>query len=177
MWGSKFCFAAFGCNQAFIIQTYTACQTDIWYNQHFATTTKVKQRQFWTNCAYFLNNRKYSRFLPLFKYWSGVLLLLLLLVFHCRFLIIDWIASIRLFYAFMFGIADRATGAIFCSQADSLRCCCMWFWASAYAAKASLASIQGVELQMDILTAIFNIAMYRVWVCGKTCPCALEFES
>ena len=36
MWGSKFCFAAFGCIQALIIQRYTARLIDISYNQYFA---------------------------------------------------------------------------------------------------------------------------------------------
>ena len=43
-----------------------------------------------------------------------------------------------------------------------------------YVAKTSSASLQGVEPQTYILAAIFYITIYRVWLCGKTCPRALE---
>ena len=100
------------CKQASIIQRYT-CLIDVWYNLYFATHTKVKQRRFWTNAAYFLikNILTFSTFL---KYCSGVAVVacLLLLTKYVIFFvvaffkIIDWLASVRLF---MFAIADQAT--------------------------------------------------------------------
>ena len=67
------------CKQASIIQRYTTCLIDVWYNLYFATHKKVQQRRFWTSAAYLLikNILTFSAFL---KYWSGVLVLLLLLV-------------------------------------------------------------------------------------------------
>ncbi len=45
-----------------------------WYNLYLMK--KVKQRRFWTSGVYSLNKTKNSHFLPFFKYWCGVLLLL-----------------------------------------------------------------------------------------------------
>ena len=81
MWGSKFCFAVFGCKQAFIIQRYTTCQMDVWYNLYFSKRSKTKA--ILNQWRVFLKQQKCSRFSPFFKIlmWSFVVVCFFFLSF------------------------------------------------------------------------------------------------